>query len=949
MTEIKKKADQFVVRVDQERVTLFRAQSGPDWPLFVRLMQQADVYDSSDIHGSISQFMSMVLARETWTMFQRVPFIDEELVQDLVTDEPMCWAMQVEGEDDLTVLRVSTGDRVYTKHLTLDVRRGRSILILRDAYFTGTLQKEGGTRTFKVRLSMREGDADDEGETCGNSIKALQAETGTYEDEIWTLASQALIMLKKQEESILNSSTVGARYAGFDNDGEFINFHCLNDKAGIIHGALKQLEPRTTLCVAYLDDENVDYDKQPLAWPSPGVQYRDFAYVTVGKAVQKVEARVKETEEYIVFRVAKDDDLVMDEIPAEGYLANNLWGELAPIHYYRKRVMDFLRPKFVEPKLKDFFVGDYQVMGESTAKPFAITSFVEAGKKLELFPNQRKSVEMMAKDLCHVMFGPAGTGKTTTLTHFIREVTKSGARVAVTAHNHVPIDIYCKNFSGKESFHVRMVRYGKDRSVGDDGKPFLPNHAVETFAKRMDERAASEEFRATVPAFAASREAWERTCNFVNKFAGVSEPIQRGWLAEEYKASANLILGTFYQTSNDTFATDVMNGARAFDYGIVDEASMILWFQILGISSMSNRLILAGDFTQLSSHLFDIPPKMEGYDRLLLEQFNTCLEESFLERHYHDMPADRKNCLVEQTRMHEQISKLSNVIYAHFGVRLVASWDMGTDPRAITPAMRFRGPRGRPIDSRVIWDDATLALLGSGKGDRKRNRSHTGIAGTNMHRRGKREQKNRAKHGSELSHSWTNQLEIDVIKRRLAGLIPALPRDKVPQWSIGIITYYADQRLALSTQLKPFLGSLAKKHGLQIVFGKRPNDNDRAIEVHIRTVDSYQGGEADVVFLSLVITHETDFTKDFHRPNVGVTRARYMLDIVGSAELFGKLELPMTTLRTKPPYYDPVLGVFHNIDGASETDGRPRERIYKQMIDMIDTFGGLVHVREFMD
>lgn len=41
-----------------------------------------------------------------------------------------------------------------------------------------------------------------------------------------------------------------------------------------------------------------------------------------------------------------------------------------------------------------------------------------------------------------------------------------------------------------------------------------------------------------------------------------------------------------------------------------------------------------------------------------------------------------------------------------------------------------------------------------------------------------------------------------------------------------------------------------------------------------RTIDTCQGGEADIVFLDMVRSDATDFTDDPNRLNVAITRAR---------------------------------------------------------------------------
>ena len=55
--------------------------------------------------------------------------------------------------------------------------------------------------------------------------------------------------------------------------------------------------------------------------------------------------------------------------------------------------------------------------------------------------------------------------------------------------------------------------------------------------------------------------------------------------------------------------------------------------------------------------------------------------------------------------------------------------------------------------------------------------------------------------------------------------------------------------------------------------------------VDCATIDSYQGGEADFVLLSLVRTDSTGFITDWRRVNVACSRAKFLLCIVGKVDL----------------------------------------------------------------
>ena len=64
-------------------------------------------------------------------------------------------------------------------------------------------------------------------------------------------------------------------------------------------------------------------------------------------------------------------------------------------------------------------------------------------------------------------------------------------------------------------------------------------------------------------------------------------------------------------------------------------------------------------------------------------------------------------------------------------------------------------------------------------------------------------------------------------------------------------------------------------------------------EVDVETVDSMQGAERDIVFLSLVRSNpnqDVGFVKDIRRLNVAMTRAKYSLIILGNSATLRRSE-----------------------------------------------------------
>ena len=74
---------------------------------------------------------------------------------------------------------------------------------------------------------------------------------------------------------------------------------------------------------------------------------------------------------------------------------------------------------------------------------------------------------------------------------------------------------------------------------------------------------------------------------------------------------------------------------------------------------------------------------------------------------------------------------------------------------------------------------------------------------------------------------------------------------------------------------------------------KNISNND--IEIH--TLDSFQGREADVILLNTVRTgNSVGFWNDYRRLNVGMTRAKHVLRIIGSTDTWNSQMGPLKQL-----------------------------------------------------
>lgn len=149
---------------------------------------------------------------------------------------------------------------------------------------------------------------------------------------------------------------------------------------------------------------------------------------------------------------------------------------------------------------------------------------------------------------------------------------------------------------------------------------------------------------------------------------------------------------------------------------------------------------------------------------------------------------------------------------------------------------------------------------------------------------------------SAASGSPSNAREAECVDREIREFVKFArdnPRPDGGLWEVAVLPFYTGQLRLLQERMRR-----ASPRGGPYTFQLPPGKP--CVSVKIRTVDSFQGHEADFVLLSTVNSYPTTFLRNPNRLNVALTRARYQCVVVGSKRAMSKDSLLDSLAREMP-------------------------------------------------
>ena len=246
-----------------------------------------------------------------------------------------------------------------------------------------------------------------------------------------------------------------------------------------------------------------------------------------------------------------------------------------------------------------------------------------------------------------IIHGPPGTGKTTTLTEVITQLTARGEKVAVCAPGNAAVDHLCKQLLQQG---IRLLRVGNTSKVADELMAHTPegklsDSKLQKEIKQLKQRA--EEFRRMALKYKRSfgkEEREQRNLLFreVKEIRAEIKKIQ-SYNEEKLYQEAQVIAGTpigLYDAGLEKLSFSTL---------VLDEAGQCIEPLAWCVFPLAPKRILAGDHWQLPPTVLSNEAVLQGYNTSILEHAVSKTPNVFL--------------LNTQYRMREAIAGFSSAFF----------------------------------------------------------------------------------------------------------------------------------------------------------------------------------------------------------------------------------------------------------------------------------------------
>lgn len=533
-------------------------------------------------------------------------------------------------------------------------------------------------------------------------------------------------------------------------------------------------------------------------------------------------------------------------------------------------------------------------------------------------PKQLEAVAktLLAKDLALIQ-GPPGTGKTTVIAEIIWQtlLREPKAKLLITSQTNLAVDNALERIKGKKL--VRPIRVGNIEKFEDEGKVYS-NDRIKNWIQAKT--GSKEEKQYSDNAVCQWIENVKDKCSKEEKYAKAVSKWKKG-LDEKDVLIKSTFSNAYYEYVNVFAATCSECGSRnfgdtyqmtfnqnserksepEFDLVIMDEASKATPPELVLPLTLGKKVVIIGDHKQLPPMIdekeFGEALEAVGAKKLIEDWTKEDYKVSQFEKLFKNAPKNFVASLDTQFRMHEQIMNCISEFYSdqeelENGLICGIKGEMNIADFNVK-ASRWHGISSVPFIEQkhhAIWVNVETPE-------------------------------------DKVGTSYENSGEIQAIQTVLRALTKAEGFEqyqnhfkKDEDKEIGIITYYMPQMQSIRKAMYPQFTKNEWRN-----FEQHKFENEFQLPLRINTVDRFQGMERNIIIVSTVRSNKQykeergkkipidnnkypfalGFARELQRINVGFSRAKRLLIVVGNEKHF-----------SHKPEYQQAIQKMHRIDIA---------------------------------
>lgn len=532
-----------------------------------------------------------------------------------------------------------------------------------------------------------------------------------------------------------------------------------------------------------------------------------------------------------------------------------------------------------------------------------------------LLGSQPKQLEAVAKSITArdlaLIQGPPGTGKTTVIAEIVWQILRKNpdSKILITSQTNLAVDNALGRLTSKNL--VRPLRIGKMEKLEDEGKVYS-NSRINDWLKAKSESAEEEENQENavhdwLNNIVSNSSQEEKYSNIIdkwkNRLKSENKKIKEIF-SEAYYKYVNVFAATCSECGSRNFSTAYQNTffkhserrqAIKFDVVIMDEASKATPPELILPLISGKKVIIIGDHKQLppmiNENEFSEALEAVGARELIEDWTKDDYKISQFEKLFKNAPKQLVASLDTQFRMHGQIMDCISQFYKdqeelENGLICGIKEQMNISDFS-NKASRWHGLKLVPFiepNNHAIWVNVSSPE-------------------------------------EKVGTSYKNFAEVDAIKTVLRAMKKSEGFQEYHNYfqkdedkEIGIITYYTPQMEEIKKSLYPQIKGKEWKKFERLKF-----NNEFQIPFKINTVDRFQGMERNIIIISTVRSDiqikdgvrrsnknypfALGFARELQRVNVGFSRAKRLLIVVGNQKHF-----------SQKPEYAKSISNMHQID-----------------------------------